>query len=121
MPTRRYYLEDVLVYEFSWRTCRNRPVLLGNVRKSLQTVMPEIAASANLTLEKFRIRNRGREVFVRVSTTNKSQSVRSIAYLLRKHSSGKVRRKHKELLKMPSLWTGEYRSATVGKGVAYVE
>lgn len=121
MPTRRHYLEDVLVYEFSWKTCRNHPVLRGEVLETLQTVMPQIVEAANLTLDKFRIRNRGREVFVRISTTDKSRSVRSIAYLLRKASSGKLRKKYKELHKLPSLWTSEYRSATVGKGVAYVE
>ena len=107
----------LIVYHLIWTPKRRKSVLTGKIAKDLETIMRDTAENNKFEIIELAIEPDHVHVFVRTWPTI---SPYEVVKKFKGSSSGLLRRKHKELLKLPSLWSRSYLVSTAGNVSAKV-
>ena len=101
----------LIVYHLVWCPKRRKPVLTGKIAKDCQELMENKCKEYGWTILNFTIQPDHIHLFIRTFPTI---SAAKIVNECKGVTSRILRQRYKELLKLPSLWTGSYFASTAG-------
>ena len=101
----------LVVYHLIWVPKRRRPVLVGRVAKDCERVVREVCAENRWEVLRLAVMPDHVHLFVRVSP---DVAVSEVARRVKGRTSHDLRRDHRQLLRLPSLWTRSYFCSTAG-------
>ena len=101
----------LIVYHLIWCPKRRKPVLVGKVAKDCESLIRVKCAENGWHIEELAIQPDHVHLFVRVWPAT---SAADVLKAVKGVTSNELRKKHPQLLKLPSLWTRSYFAATSG-------
>lgn len=100
-----------LNYHFVWCPKRRAPVLIGNIKEDLKVILKNTCESLGIQIQALEVMPDHVHLFV-------SCSPKISPYVLVKKmkgaSSGFLRQKYPQLLKLPALWSSSYYAGSIG-------
>src|SRR5262245_49025771 len=101
----------LIVYHLIWCPKRRKSVLVGDVAKDCRTLIERKCAERGWDIQELAIQPDHIYLFVRVwPTTSAAEVVKECKGL----TSRELRKKYRDLRKLPSLWTRSYFASTAG-------
>jgi putative transposase len=101
----------LIVFHLIWCPKRRKPVLTGDVAKDCRRLIEGKCQDKGWTILELAIQPDHVHLFVRVWP---GDSAAEVIKECKGITSSHLRKKHKPLLKMPSLWTRSYFASTAG-------
>lgn len=101
----------LLLLHLVWTPKRRKPVLVGDVAKDCREIMARKCEEKGWIIRELAIQPDHIHLFVQVWPDNSASEVVKECKGL---TSFELRKKHKHLLKLPSMWTRSYFAASVG-------
>ena len=101
----------LVVYHLVWSPKRRKPVLVGEVAKDCRELIEQKCATKGWQVLELAIQPDHVHLFVRVWPTD---SASEVVKECKGITANVLRKKHRQLLKIPSLWTRSYFASTAG-------
>ena len=101
----------LIVYHLVWCPKRRRPVLVGQVAKDCRAVIEHKCTAQGWEIIELAIQPDHVHLFVRAWPTTAAYE---IVKACKGATSHELRKNHKQLLRLPSLWTRSYFASTAG-------
>lgn len=101
----------LVVYHLVWCPKRRKKVLLGQVAKDCDQIVRGKCSEKGWQVLELAIQPDHIHLFVRVWPTT---SAYEVVQQCKGRTSHDLRKKHKQLLRLPSLWTRSYFASTAG-------
>ncbi|MDD4197677.1 MAG: IS200/IS605 family transposase [Syntrophorhabdaceae bacterium] len=101
----------LIVYHLIWCPKRRKPVLTGNVANDCEALLRQKCEQRGWDVLQLAIQPDHIHLFVRVFP---SDSAAEVVKELKGITARELRQKHRELHKIPSLWTRSYFASTAG-------
>jgi len=102
----------LVVYHLVWCPKRRKPVLTGAVGQDCERIVREVCNEYRWEVLRLAVMPDHVHLFVRADPTT---SAAEIARACKGRTSQLLRREHRVLLRLPSLWTRSFFAATAGK------
>jgi putative transposase len=102
----------LLLFHLVWTPKRRKPVLVGEVAKDCRRIIEAKCEEKGWILKELAIQPDHLHLFIQVWPDD---SVSNVVKELKGITAFELRKKHVQLLKLPSMWTRNYFAATVGK------
>jgi putative transposase len=101
----------LLMLHLVWTPKRRKPVLVGEVAKDCRKILESKCEEKGWTIKELAIQPDHLHIFLQVWPQD---SVSTVVKELKGITAFELRKKHTQLLKLPSMWTRSYFAATVG-------
>ena len=98
-------------YHLIWCPKRKKPVLVGAVKKRLETILRNVAKERKLDILALEIMPDHLHLFI---SADPIHPVHKIIKAFKGRSSNLLRKEFPQLLRLPSLWTRSYFASTAG-------
>jgi putative transposase len=99
------------MFHLVWTPKRRKPVLVGDVAKDCRKIMEAKCEEKGWVIKELAIRPDHLHIFIQVWPAD---SVSNVVKELKGITAFELRKKHTQLLKLPSMWTRSYFAASVG-------
>jgi putative transposase len=101
----------LIVYHLIWCPKRRKPVLVGDVAKDCRRLIEAKCVEQGWHIEELAIQPDHVHLFVRVWPKD---SAADVLKAVKGVTSYELRQKHRQLRKLPSMWTRSYLASTAG-------
>jgi putative transposase len=101
----------LLMFHLVWTPKRRKPVLVGDVAKDCRKIIEAKCEEKGWVIKELAIQPDHLHIFIQVWPAD---SVSNVVKELKGITAFGLRKKHTQLLKLPSMWTRSYFAASVG-------
>jgi putative transposase len=107
----------LLMFHLVWTPKRRKPVLVGEIAKDCRRIIEAKCEEKGWIIKELAIQPDHIQLLIQVWPAD---SVSNVVKEIKGITAFELRRKHTQLLKLPSMWTRSYLAATVGNVSALI-